>query len=133
VSLPSFVRTLSRCRPTSPPPYGAKRRPAHATWRSTASIYAGPIETEAQWRAATARAVALGAAASKAEEKLLGGLENWNRFYKLKGASMSGKLDYVDDNGDWPRRGPRDEKPIGSPEHFGAAPDTSEFDHYFAE
>lgn len=48
----------------------------------------------------------------RAEIRLLGGLDQWNRYYRLKGASMTGHLDDVDDNGDWKGHDPA-EKPIG--------------------
>jgi hypothetical protein len=76
----------------------------------------------------------LGEAHHRAEIKLLGGLDQWNRYYSLKGASMTGHLDDVDDNGNWKWQDPAD-KPIGQGAHHFAPPriDTSEVDHYFAE
>jgi hypothetical protein len=70
----------------------------------------------------------------RAEIRLLGGLDQWNRYYRLKGASMTGHLDDVDDNGDWKGQDPTD-KPIGYRTRHSAPPhiDTSEVDHYFAE
>jgi len=76
----------------------------------------------------------LGEAHHRAEIKLLGGLDQWNRYYRLKGASMTGHLEDVDDNGDWKGQDPA-EKPIGWGTRHTAPPhmDTSEVDHYFAE
>lgn len=89
------------------------------------------VQTSAEWDAASKRAAAIAAAHHKAEILLLGGLAEWNRYYKLKGASMTGTLHLVDDNGDWPLRSAQ--KPInGGSDHFGPAPDTTEFDHYFS-
>jgi hypothetical protein len=76
----------------------------------------------------------LGEAHHRAEIRLLGGLDQWNRYYRLKGASMTGHLEDVDDTGDWKGRDPN-EKPIGWGTRHFAPPriDTSEVDHYFAE
>jgi hypothetical protein len=43
----------------------------------------------------------LGEARHRAEVKLLGGLDRWNSYYRLKGASMTGHLEDVDDTGEW--------------------------------
>ncbi len=76
----------------------------------------------------------LGEAHHRAEIKLLGGLDQWNRYYRLKGASMTGHLEDVDDNGNWKWQDPTD-KPIGQGTRHHAPPhiDTSEVDHYFEE
>jgi hypothetical protein len=94
------------------------------------------VETRSEWERAMERGGAISASHQKAEIKVLGGLDTWNRYYRLQGASMTGHLDDVDDNGDWKIRGPYPDKPIGNPDRSRpprSPSDTSQFDHYFAD
>jgi hypothetical protein len=96
------------------------------------------IETKSQWELAMARAVTISRAHQNAERRLLGGLDNWNRYYRLKGASMTGHLDDVGDDGEWKwveSDGPPSDELKERERHSGPPPpiDTAEFERYFTD